>query len=69
MGDLPSAQAIFCKNWSEAFRYIHIRLKQLLFFQSLHTGSNYIEVFEEVQADELRGDDDFPAEHANEGME
>lgn len=66
MGDLPPPQAVFHENLSQTLRYLLGHRKQLLRDLFVYSGCHYSEVFQEVQKDGVRGDDDIPTKHAYE---
>ena len=69
MGDLPAPAPVHHEDLPPPVRHLPGHRKQLLRVLPVHTGCDHPEVLKEVQEDALRGDDDFPAEHAHQGLE
>lgn len=69
MGDLPATPSILHENLPSPLRHLPSHLEQLLRFLPVHPGSHNPEVLQEVQEDGFRGDDDLPAEHADQGVD
>ena len=69
MGDVPAAASILDEDLPAAVRHLPRHLEQLLRLLPLHPGRHHPQVLQEVQEDGLRGDDDLPAEHADQGVD
>lgn len=65
MGDMPPPAAILHEDLPASLRYIPRHREQLLRLLPLHPGSHNSKIQQEIQEDGFRGDDDLPAEHAD----
>lgn len=69
MGDLPAPSSILHEDLPAPLRHLPRHLKQLLRLLPLHPHSHHAEILQKIQEDGLRGDDDLPAEHADQGVD